>query len=526
MKACPNCGEEVLESAKFCKHCGKDTTKEQTEKKEEPEQEEEQKEVEPKKEETVQQKEEKPKKKEAKAQKEKSKSKKPKIILFSSIAIILLLIGGYLFGSYQASPEQYIKDFEKAMKDKDTKTLASMLTADKKDVEINEKSLEGIVEYYDSHSSELTSLINNMKMQVDIGNNLTKMHPFDIMKDGKKFLVFDNYSIIINTVNIKVNTNYKDTDIIVNGEVLATSDSDNFSKEVGPLLPGEYVVEAIHDTGIFHLEAEEKVQAMNPGFAEYVNLNLDGSDVMFDLHANRYNDLKSIKLYINGKDTEWNLAKENKVGPLLTDGSMNASFEAELPWGTVRTKDVPLDDRYPEFNLGNSEEFQEEIMEKIIQFNEEFVETFAKAEPENISTATDDVVQDIADNIVANLIAELEYEGAFHGVDFYTDSFILRQDYDKLWKVKVDTITYHEESFTEGDKKAKAEKVEEEIQYELVYDPQSKDWYVTQTDSADLMEEDKMERYKVSDPVVHKSDWKNVRKELEKEIEKEQKKDN
>lgn len=51
------------------------------------------------------------------------------------------------------------------------------------------------------------------------------------------------------------------------------------------------------------------------------------------------------------------------------------------------------------------------------------------------------------------------------------------------------------------------EQIEEELRYELVYDPKIKDWVIANISFPGTMEEDKMERYKVPDPVVHASDW-------------------
>lgn len=314
-------------------------------------------------------------------------------------------------------------------------------------------------------------------------------------------------------------TNYKDTNIIINGEVLATSDSDNFNEDVGPLIPGEYVVEAVLDTGVFHLQEEEKVQAMDPGFSQYVNLHLDGQDVSFNLSTNRYNDLKSIILHINGKETEYNIAKNDRVGPLLIDGSMNVSFEAELPWGTVRTNDLPIEDRYMDFNLGDSEEFKESIMDIIVSFNNQYLEAFTDANPDAMTVATDQIVESIMEDIIHNIYVETEYEAIFHGVDFYTESFILKQDYDGNWTTTVDTITYFEEGFFEEGEKPKLEKIEEERRYELVYDKKSSEWIVYDLGYSGTMEKDKMKRYAEEEPLVYTSDWAKLAKEIEKELE-------
>lgn len=527
MKYCKHCGKEIQETAKFCNHCGKslvdhmpsdkekpvDANKENiatnaqtssTETEDEPQEER----VTPAQE------------KKAVPAKQKPKSKGLKFGLIGAAIIFILLIGTYFVGKSATSASKLLKNFEIAIEENDVETLSSMLTVNHKELELTDESIEAFIQLFESKPSELTYLMNHLKSQINTDYvSPVGMSPVDVIKDGKAFIFFDNYTFSLNPVYIKVATNYKDTNIIINGEVLATSDSDNFNEDVGPLIPGEYVVEAVLDTGVFHLQEEEKVQAMDPGFSQYVNLHLDGQDVSFNLSTNRYNDLKSIILHINGKETEYNIAKNDRVGPLLIDGSMNVSFEAELPWGTVRTNDLPIEDRYMDFNLGDSEEFKESIMDIIVSFNNQYLEAFTDANPDAMTVVTDQIVESIMEDIIHNIYVETEYEAIFHGVDFYTESFILKQDYDGNWTTTVDTITYFEEGFFEEGEKPKLEKIEEERRYELVYDKKSSEWIVYDLGYSGTMEKDKMKRYAEEEPLVYTSDWAKLAKEIEKELE-------
>ena len=450
----------------------------------------------------------------ASTQVKKKSNPKFTIMLTSIITVAVLLIGGFLVGKSLTSVNHVLDEFEKAIQEKDTEKLSDILTVDHNELELSEESLKHFLQLFESQPSELTYLLNHLKEQAAYGSIITKMFPVDLIKDGKKFLFFDNYVLLVNPVYINVSTNYANTDIIINGEVLTTSDSEYFQGDVGPLIPGEYTVEAVHDAGFFHLSTEEKVIVNDPGFSRYVDLYLDGTDVSFDLFYHRYDSLKSVKLFINGKDTGWNLAENDRVGPLLTDGSLNASFEAELPWGTIRTNDIPINDSYIDFNLGNSDEFKQEMMDVIIKFNEEFVEAFATADMTKLTGASYYIVDLLIDEIIFYMFMELEYEGAFHGVDFYMDSFELSQNYDGLWNVSVDAIVYFEETLFERGDRPVPEQIEEELRYELVYDPQYKEWFVDDISLPGMMEEDKMERYKVDNPVVHTSNWAAIEEEI------------
>src|SRR5699024_8515165 len=196
--------------------------------------------------------------------------KSSKGLIFGLIAVavmFVLLIGTYFVGQSKTSVSKFLNDFETAIEENDVEMLSSMLTVDHEELEPTNESLEAFIQLYQSKPSELTSLMNHLKSQAHTEYVSTVgIHPVDLKKDGKKYLFFDNYQLSITPVYLKVATNYKDTEFIINGEVIATADSDNFSEDVGPFIPGEYTVEAVLDTGVFHLQEEEKVQIMEVGY--------------------------------------------------------------------------------------------------------------------------------------------------------------------------------------------------------------------------------------------------------------------
>lgn len=548
MKQCKHCGGEISESAKFCNHCGHHLTNEneneetetddlqaemEEESKEEPSEENSAKQEDTALHNDAQEAEEKEgesvpvetpdtlEAEEATASTLENETpetdkqgnsalsklkKKPNLLIFGSVALVIILVGILVISMGKPSEKKAIERFEAAIKDDNAKELAGMLTTEDEELEITEENVQGLIDLFEANPSELKFLISHLNMQAsgeDLGITTASV---DLVKEGKRLLFFSDYKFQVTPVHFKVRTNYKDTDIIVNGEKVATADKEDFEAEVGPFLPGEYTLKAVYDTGFFNLDTEQKAASSDPGHAPYVDLTLDGEKVSFDMITNRYEDLNSVKLFINGKDTEWDLAKEDYVGPLVTDGSMNASFEAELPWGTVKTNDIPIDTRYMEFNLGDSDELKQEMMDLVVQYNEEFMKAFTSADVSELKSAPH-MQESMELEFELNMDENVEYKGSFHGVDFYLDSFELEYTYDDIWTMTVDTITYFEEAIYEKGKEEDLEKVEEEVRYELAYDKQNEDWVVIGLGYPGSMDEDKMERYKVDDPKVYTSDW-------------------
>ncbi|CDO03574.1 putative membrane protein [Oceanobacillus picturae] len=512
MAYCINCGGEIAPDARFCKHCGKalehgGQPNENTGNTYISQNEEQEQNVTPSLE--VEQHKD-PQVDQATTgsngnQNRKKMNKKSKIILFSTAALIILLIGVYAVGNTMTSPKHVLDEFQSAIEEEDAGKLASLLTTDDDDLEITEESVKGMIALYNAKQNEFKVVLNHLEYQADGEVDQFGTYALDFQKDGKKFLLFDDYQITVNPVYFEVATNYKDTEIIVGDEVVATADKDNAQLEIGPFLPGEHTIRAALDTGFFNLEREETTVG-DPNFPAYVDLYLDGDMVTFDLGMKGYDELSSIKLFVNGKDTGVDLSKQDQVGPLLIDGSMNVSFEAELPWGTVRTNDQPLTERYMEFNLGDSDEFKQQIQDILVTYNEEFGEVYSTANPDALTTAIPDLKDRIVEEAAYNLENDIMYDGAFHGMDFYQDSFTLEKSYEGFWELTVDTITYYEEAIYEKGTDAELEQVEDETRYVLAYDQQQETWAVRGIDYAGSMEEDRMERVTVEEPVFHTSD--------------------
>lgn len=424
------------------------------------------------------------------------------------VAIIAVLgIGLYALGKSLTSETHLINNFEQAVEDGDTKALKELLESDDKNMEITDEGLEAFVALYDDNQSELKQVVDHLKREAKGSFSSHSMHPVNIHKDGKKWLVFDDYKLVVRPVYFDVSTNYKDTAIYLGDEEVAVSDKEYFDTEIGPFMPGEYTLRAVHDNGFSNLDIEEIVSHSDPEFTEYVNLHIDGSAVYFTFDEYNYNELNSIKLYINGKETDYDLIDDNYVEPLLTDGSMNASFEAELPWGTILTEEVPIDSTDVVVNFAQNEEFQEEIIDIIMDFNEEFIKFYAELDANDLTTVSIELAELLVEESTINLDSGLEYKGAFHGAEFYLDSFNLSQEYNDVWYVEVDGIVYTEEAIYEDGEDEPMEQLEDERRFILGYDQSSKEWIVSGMDYASWMDEDDLERFTVENPETYTSNW-------------------
>ncbi|WP_188454186.1 zinc ribbon domain-containing protein [Virgibacillus oceani] len=537
MKFCKHCGGEISANAKFCKHCGQDLSGESTnnsedqtdkveefvekvnhqnDKKLDPLIESEQSDDIGFDNNPVQSKN--PvqgglaaSKKSGHGQPSKL-SKKSKIMMTIAGALIVLLFAAYQVGASMTSKDKIIEKFEEAMIKKDSKTVADLLAASKK-IEINNNTVTGFINYYSENPSEMDYMMEHLKNQAkeyetnpkaaEAAGESTYSYAVNLVKDGKTF-VYDNFDIQVSPVYFNVYTNYNDTEISLNGEVIATSDKEDFTKEVGPFLPGTYTFTATYKNDYVELTAEEESTNFDPGYTDDVDLFIDGEEVTFGLP---YNDgLDSVKLFINGNDSGIDILKQDAVGPILADGSMTASFEADFPWGTMKTEEVPIDSYYVEAKFTASDEVKQAIQDTIVQYNKELLAAITTADEKKFTIATEEVVTDIIDDAKYDKENEYYYKGKFIGVDFNSESFVI-SNYGEGWVAGVDTKTYYEEDSWYGDEEPKLEEATDDVGYELIYDEKQEKWKVNYVGWGGSMDDAEIIEYREKEPKEVTSAW-------------------
>ncbi|MEN2768672.1 zinc ribbon domain-containing protein [Ornithinibacillus xuwenensis] len=540
MNYCNQCGEELVEGAKFCKHCGTPVVeKEQSPELEQPVEQasnvEGQETVEPVeaeettvKEEQVTAAQEEPVNPEpgtqekgglAAASKKSGqgfKLSKPAILSISIVgALILILFVGFFVASSMASPNKIVEKFEEAMHEKDTDTVADLLSSKSLSLEIDKKSVEGFVEYFNENPSEMDLLIDHLKDQVkqykeNPDFKVDDWYAVNLEKDGK-FLVFDNYDITVSPVYFNVYTNYNETEIYLGDEVVATADSDEYYKEIGPFLPGLYSFKAVYKSEYVELTSEVESTNFDPGYTQEVDLYLDGTDVLFELPY--YENLENVKLYLNGEDIGVNLVEDNEVGPLLTDGSMTFAYEAEFPFGTVKSEELPIDSGYMYADFKAGDELKQSLQDVIVQFNKEYLAALTTADGSQLTVANETVIDDVVSGAEDDREWGYNYTGKFIGIDFYDNSFEFF-NYGDAWTVDVATNTLTEEAIFYDDEEAPAlEPTENEITYELTYDEASSAWLVSYVSWGAYYDSDSVTEYREENPETYTSKWANSQKE-------------
>jgi uncharacterized membrane protein YvbJ len=250
-------------------------------------------------------------------------SKKMKISIIGASIIAILLIIFFKTGNALTQPSKVVSNFEKAISSDNKKELSNILYCKDKRLEISEKSIAPLLSYFNENPSYLntvTQALSKEALTIKMTKNLSNLDKnnskdlFNVVYEGKKFIFFPNYKISIMPSFIQVNTSIKDVSLSLNDIKLGKSDTDNFSKEFGPFIPGKYNLSAVYKGKYLSLNEPYSVN-----FFDNENMvdNKKNIDVLLNTNyimvKSEYSDAK---IFVNGKDTGIKAADAQNFGPL------------------------------------------------------------------------------------------------------------------------------------------------------------------------------------------------------------------
>jgi uncharacterized membrane protein YvbJ len=496
MKFCKECGTLLTEGVTFCKECGTPISSEF------PRQIDEQKVPAP----VNSQRTDPPK----------NMSKKTKYSLAASGIALVVLFGGYKTGEALTSKEHLIEKFEYALLENDAKTVAKLLSSNDKKVEFDEKTVKGFMDYFKENPEEMNVLIKSLKGQAKFeeqseklkGNEMAELAKeflldegvVNLEKDGK-VLFYDKYELNIDPIYVDLSTNYKDTVLTIDGEKVGTANQPNFKKTYGPFIPGIHKIKADLKTDFVELTKEEEVTLLNAGNKESVSISLDGQNVIVDLGVNG-EDVGGVtgKLLINGKDVKVDPFTNPSFGPVLVDGSMKLSVEAELPWGKLKTEEVKINENRISINLANSESVEKATMEQVMKYMNEYYQAITSQDFEKFTTVQEHWKDRLKESFTSYHENGGRYIGTFNSMKFDLNSY--RANYfNGMWTVFFDAQGELNESWYSDGNTPELQDVTTSYAFALIYDVNSKKWLIDSVESSFSFDEENIKEIKLEKPI-------------------------
>ncbi len=410
-------------------------------------------------------------------------TKKKKALIISVSAAIVVLFGGYQYGKAATDKDKIIDRFETALIEQDEKEVASFLTSTDPSLKIGEKDVKGFVSYFKKNPDERKDVIKFLKRQsasmdgsaVSVLGNELEDSPIRLNKGGKTALIFDKYSVQVDPVYVDISTNYKNTELYINGKKIDTATSDDFKDTYGPYLPGTYKIEGKLKADFVDLVAKENVELTNTVDTENVNLSLDGSDVT--VYTGIEDAEISSNVLIDGKDVGVDLAKKDTFGPVLTEGSMKLQVKAKLPWGEATTANHAIDGSEVYVNFGTDKKTQDALIDTIVSSTKGWLSAYTAQDPSKAVNVTANHLADLKENISYDQDISRLYKNKYIGTTFNLDDMDIRYE-DGDWTATVYGLQEYEEAYYYQGDIPEMSKQNTFMEYTLIYDEKQEKWLV------------------------------------------------
>lgn len=415
-------------------------------------------------------------------------SKMQKVISLAIVTSLLLGVFIYKVGESLTSREKVVSKFSQAIASKDSAELAKYIVSSDPKLKIDAKNIEPFLSYLDknpSYRNEIVKSIDSQSTNMAFLNKLNgKPYLFTLKKQGKTWVLYDKYVFELKPVYIKVFTNYKDTKIFLDNNLVCTADKSDFTKEVGPYLPGLYKMRAFLEGDYVKLEETVDVDLVSNIDSSNPNQNIINQKLYLNGYEVSVNsDYEDAKLFSNGKDTGLAIVDAKKFGPISKDGSVRLYAQKDFPWGTIKSEEVAADGSsniYLKLNIVN-ENVKNILMETVNSHNNNSVDAFKNRDISKLVNVSESMKMSINDEIQRAITDKKMFDCGLVKAIFDLDSFNIYQRDNKYYAEVTGIESYSSAWYNEGSPVPKTILKEQDFKYILVFDEKLKKWVLEDT---------------------------------------------
>lgn len=441
----------------------------------------------------------------------KKMSPKTKMIIGIAAIIVIAFIVLFKIGESMYAPDKTAEKFKEAVINQDASAMKKLIISEEDSLKIEQNHIESMLEYLDDEENTRDSIIEHIDEQANgfakgkddsFASLFEEEQVFNLKKDGK-FLMFDKYKVEISPVYFELTTNYKDTELFVNDESVGKSKKEYDSKKVGPYLPGTYEFKAKHKSKFAELETDKTADNFGGESVPVVDLSIEGQSVTFDVpfYDLSDDDVSKVNLIINNKETGIDLLEDSTVQPMKTGKDVKASFEAEFPWGKMRSTEFVVDSTYPRSDFQVDEKLQKELKEQIIKSEKEQFEALTTGGKKLPTKMDKKLVEELKKRAEADVKDEKTYKFEYLGSDFDTSTYTLSKQGDD-WQIDVKTTSHRKEAIGNKSDKAKVDFKEQEKskRYTFVYNKKEKAWIIKSYEGFGSPNQSTIDKYREKEP--------------------------
>jgi len=420
--------------------------------------------------------------------------KKKKIIFGVIAGVLILCFVAFRIGASITDKDKVIEKFSAAITSGDSKQIVSMLKCSDQRVVINEENVKSLFNYIDSNPfyvSDLMRSINKQSQKLDVNKDKEASEAFSssdsnysitLKKSGKRLLLFDNYVFEVSPIFINISTNFKDTELFVNDSKVCVSDSDQFSRQVGPYFPGTYIIKSVYKGKYATLQKTSEIEGIQSDNSLNdilnVEMNMEGKYVQIECNE------ADAKLFVNGLDIGMTVSEINEIGLGPVDNNVKVYAEKKYPWGNIKSNEANVNDgdNYVSLSIERiNDDVRNAVITAVSTYEKDVISALTNRDVSKVTNITQNRLNELTSRI-DNLIS---YEQMFLGnivkQDFDMDSFSIETESSSYYVyVKVhnyyNSVYYYPAYSTD----TTLQENNNVSQYKLFYDMQTKKWLIDQ----------------------------------------------
>lgn len=239
------------------------------------------------------------------------------------LAILICLLGGYVYGRNTMSKSFVLNQIEQGFKNDDVSRIRNIARCDGK--KISKKELQPLMNYFKSDRS-IDILMNELKRGVD--DSLISI-------ENKKTIFSNSYYLNIDRVNLKFDINYGNTTLFLNGEEKGKTEKDDSVINVSRVLPGVYDITTKTSSKYDTIAYNNTITAMKLDNEYYINVP--------GVKVSVKSDYPEAEVFLNGVDTNKKVKDFNDIGLFDVNKNNEISLKYDLPWGVVSSENYKID---------------------------------------------------------------------------------------------------------------------------------------------------------------------------------------
>lgn len=448
-KFCHECGSKINKEDAFCPECGTSVLADATST--------------PKQEQTTEI------KQNTVAQSTKKPMSRKQKSLFAIIGILFAVIIGILaWANSYYSAENVEKRFIKAVEEKNTKAILSMVKVTAGN-EVTKEEIDAFLAFAKAESVYIDNELRNLAARAGSFQDglLT------IREDGKWLGIIPKHRVFMQGQYIGVEYPFADVNTTLNGRAFTVLEENEGITTYGPLAPGIYQIENDYEGEYAKVSsADEMTLWDNSGSAYNYYVSLDASNIMFEVIDHDL-PIQGITLKMGDNEIKANPDLTfDPIGPMSIDGQVKYLPVIEFPWGTIEGEEQTIDDSYVSIDASIvDDEFADQLAEVVLAYGEGYYEALATLDASKVENATTWAFNDLKDVIKDMKNIERNFTGEIEHMEIDSNSIALSEN-----KAYIDVHYYTNQAYYWSDSDPKLENKVDAFQITLEYDQNENKW--------------------------------------------------